>query len=370
MKRFIVNNLLFNKSSGLMGYFWLLALALFSVPLVMSINMYPKWIAIILLLIFAKLYRDSYYYSKYEFLKIIIELIIVLIVGIASQNPILFIYIAWQIGSMNLSKKKFAVYTTLFLLVCAVSIGYSIYTSKSTSVYEIIYTTFFAIGSPFIARSLKNSYLRRASLSQNNDRLETIIKQAERGRIAKDLHDNLGQSFSLITLKAELAEKLMSKDQEKAAKELQDIAETSRQDLNLVRQIVADLNKQTIAEVMTIEEKNLKTANIFMHTENESSSVNWPDSVQNTLAAIIKESVTNMIRYSKASMSEFNFDETADSYQLKISDNGVGIQDKRDNSFGIKGMDQRVKSLKGTISIASNNGTVLNISIPKETNND
>jgi signal transduction histidine kinase len=55
---------------------------------------------------------------------------------------------------------------------------------------------------------------------------------------------------------------------------------------------------------------------------------------------------------------------------LNISDNGIGIKDKRENSFGLHGMEQRVKSLQGALSITSIHGTNLAISIPKDINHD
>ncbi|AKP67754.1 sensor histidine kinase [Companilactobacillus ginsenosidimutans] len=366
MKQFLYKHFLFDKSYGLMGYFWLIALALFSVPIVIAIHDFPKWIAIVLLLIYAKFYRDSYYDDKFQIIKVLTQLCIVGIISDTAGNGTLYIFMAWQLGSMTISTKKFYWFTGLYLLITVSSLTFSLSLNNGLSIYDYLLALFFAIGSPFAARSLKNTYRRRSQLSQNNARLETVIKQAERSRIAKDLHDTLGQSFSIITLKAELAEKLMSKDQAKASQELQDIAMTSRENLNVVRQIVADLNKQTIAEAMVIEEKNLKAASIFMQSQNENISSNWPDNVQNTLAGIIKESVTNIIRYSKANLAIFSFNQSKDSYLLEIKDNGTGIQTNRDNSFGIKGMQQSVRAMGGTINLQNNNGTVINISLPKE----
>ena len=365
MKAFLQKHILFDHRYGMMPYFWGIALIFFSIQMVVNFHTYPKWVAVVLLLIYAKFYRDSYEKKSFQLYKALVQLSIAVLMVMFSQYGTLFIFFAWQIGSMNITKNRFYLFTALYLIACTIGIGSGYFMHDPLSTYDLAISIFFAVGSPFAARSLRNSYQKRFQLSQNNQRLETIIKQAERGRIAKDLHDNLGQSFSLITLKAELAEKLMASDQEKSQKELQDIAETSRKNLSLVREIVADLNKKTIAEAMTIEGKNLQTANIFMQADNEELSSNWPDQIQNTLASVIKEAVTNILRYSKAAQADFIFSEDTDNFGLIISDNGIGFKKKSEGSFGLNGMSQRLSAMNGKLSIESDHGTKLTITIPK-----
>lgn len=181
------------------------------------------------------------------------------------------------------------------------------------------------------------------------------------------MHDNLGQSFSLITLKTELADKLIDKDPQKAHQQLKDIAETSRADLNLVRQIVADLNEKTIAGAMIDEEKNLSLANIRQISINEDVSNNWPKETQYVLAAVIKEATTNVIRYSQASIMKFTFEEDNQNYLLKIQDNGIGLKQSSDHvSFGMTSMSTRLKNIDGQITIVSDQGVTLQISVPKK----
>lgn len=371
MKNFLKKQFLFDKAYGSLPYFWTIALAFFSVQIVGSVKgTYPRIGITVLLLIYAKFYHDSYELPTARFFKLVIQLVISLIVAAFSNYGTLYVFTAWQIGSMNLNKKTFYRYTALYLLVAIFGITMSEIYDPNQTFYSLSIALFFAIGSPFAAYSLRQTYRRRSQLSQSNERLESLIRQSERGRIAKDLHDNLGQSFSLITLKAELAEKLMSKDQEKAAKELQDIAQTSRDNLSLVREIVTNLNKKTIAEAMIIEEKNLQTAKIFLSTTNENDSVNWPDNVQNVLSAVIKEAVTNIIRHSKANQVNLIFSSDNQAFKLTIKDNGIGIKNKRNNSFGMTGMQQRINSLNGIMEVFSDHGTIIDISIPKEVKND
>ena len=68
-----------------------------------------------------------------------------------------------------------------------------------------------------------------------------LVKQEERQRIARDLHDTLGQKLSLIGLKSDLARKLVYKDPEQAKSELKDVQQTARTALNEVRKMVANM---------------------------------------------------------------------------------------------------------------------------------
>ncbi len=69
--------------------------------------------------------------------------------------------------------------------------------------------------------------------------MEHLAKVAERERIARDLHDLLGHTLSLITLKAELARKLVDRDPERAKQEMLDVEQTSRAALADVREAIS-----------------------------------------------------------------------------------------------------------------------------------
>ncbi|MFD1418263.1 sensor histidine kinase [Companilactobacillus keshanensis] len=362
---FLENHVLFPKRFGIMPYFWAFSLIALSSQSLFEKNSF-NWILFSLLLIFLKLYRDGYEINRLLPLQIVGQLIITTYLVYEYNLGTLFIFTAWEIGSLPFKNKQFYRYTAIYLIFSILCISGNILVNfKSYGIYGIIITAVFAVGSPFAARSLGNSYRRMYRLKQNNKRLETIIKQNERERISKDLHDNLGQSFSLITLKAELADKLMDKNAEQARQEIKDIAATSRDDLSLVRQIVSDLNQKSIAEAMIEEENNLRIVNIIQQSNNEKVSATWPIKIQNVLAAIIKEASTNIIKYSKAHTATFDFGQDHDYYTLDISDDGVGYKKVRKDSFGLTGISQRLSDINGVIDISSDHGTILKIKVKK-----
>lgn len=363
--KFLEKHILFPKRFGIIPYFWIFSLITLSSETLLKHGF--DWILFSLLLLFLKLYRDGYVINRWLPVQITGQLLITTYLVYQYGLGTLFIYTAWEIGSLPFKKSQFYKYTALYLVFSVFCIlGDTIYNFEQYQFFGIIITMFFAIGSPFAARSLGNSYRRLYSLKQNNKRLETIIKQQERERIAKDLHDNLGQSFSVITLKAELADKLIDKSPNQARQEIKDIATTSRASLTMVRKIVSNLNQKSIAEAMIEEEHNLRLINIMQSSNNEKISIDWPIKVQTVLAAIIKEASTNIIRYSQAHIATFNFNEDDDNYYLSIKDDGIGYQKNQQDSFGIQGMAQRLSNINGTITIVSSSGITLKIQIKKD----
>lgn len=371
MNKFLYKHILFPKRLGFMPYFWFFSLFLIAGQILITQHPF-NWFYLLLVLAFLKFYRDGYFLNRWLWLDIGIQLIIAayFISKFPNSGGTFLIYTAWEIGSLPFKLKDFLHYFILYLIVslgCVFNFILLTPVINNYGPFGIIIALTFIIGSPIAARSLANSYRRSYQTKQTNRRLETIIKQNERDRIAQDLHDNLGQSFSLITLKSELAAKLIDKNPQKAQQQLADITKASRDNLNLVRQIVSDLNAQTIASAMVSEEKHLALAKIHQISINEGVSDNWPKDIQHILAAIIKETTTNVIRYSQANLMKFTFEEDSSNYYLEIRDNGIGLKTVSDHvSYGLSGITNRLKSINGTIKIISNHGVCLQISIPKK----
>lgn len=369
MKDFFIRHILFPKQFGYTPYYWLV----FLLPTLIQIFTTPSWLMLclylVLLIIFLKNYRDAYVVSKTLTKQIIIQLIIALFFGITLNNGYLFIFTAWEIGSLPLPKQRFKTYLCYYGISCFISLGTALFThpiNLPSELYSIIFVAICAIISPNAARSLASSYRKTEQLTHTNQRLERVIKQQERDRIARDLHDNLGQTFSIITLKAELAEKLLVNKPELVKSELEDIAKTSRDSLNSVRQIIANLQEKTLPKTMLEETANLHHANIMVTSQNEEHLIHWPAKIQHSLSLIIKEAVTNVIRHSQATQVTIAFNEDSNDYYLTIDDNGLGFDTVRKGSQGLVGMTYRVEELGGTIQINSRHGTNIHVTLPKE----
>lgn len=368
MMPFLKRHILFPEKFGLTPYFWLL----FMVPIILSlfpISTTYDYFLLALILLFLKAYRDAYTITALFPLNILTQLLIAIVLGITKQNGYLFIFTAWEIGSIPLAKNTYNKYLIGYYLACSISfIGSTLLQNFSsiTEWAELILPLAFAIGSPLAARSMWSSFRKSEQLRRNNQRLEAIIKQNERDRIARDLHDTVGQTFSIITLKTELAQKLLKKEPILAEKELSEIAQLSRSSLNSVRSIVNNLHEKNLAQTMIEEENNLKLANITVQSTNETLSNSWPINIQHIFSSVITESVTNMIRHSHAQLATFTFNESSTTYFLEIKDNGIGIQTIRSGAFGLTSMEQRMIEAGGSLSISTSAGTILTFTLPKE----
>ncbi|MDR0298137.1 MAG: sensor histidine kinase [Streptococcaceae bacterium] len=354
MKNFLEKHILFPKRYGLQPYLWLL----FLLPVFAGLAhyaLYQQAIATGLILIFLKAYRDGYELPHHA-RNVAIQLIIA---SFITANPWfatfgLQTFTGFEIGFSPVSDKRFRHYLWAYYGSLIFSFGTAFIVQKLTtfslgSITWILVGTSFCFLAPIIAKSMSRTY----DLTKQNQALEKKVRALERERIAYDLHDNLGQAFSTITLQSELAMKLLDKNPEKAKAELEKIAENSREKLNLVREIVAGLRQESSGQVLEQEQKALELAGITLSVSGESGFL--PDS----LAPVLKEALTNVIHHSRASSVRVRFE----AGRLIIADNGIGLG-ASSASHGIEGMQHRATEIGGQLSFASDNGTTLTLTFP------
>ncbi len=375
MRDFIRRHILFPKEWGSYPYVWLLFLVPLAINLVwplQSIN----WLWLGLLLIFMYSYRQLW--GSDQPLKVIswigCQLLIaaIFLFGRGESAPLLFM--AWQISMSRMSRKVFLTSVFGYYLVILAVFGTRVYQLSLPTMLEweqlgeilvLVGMLPFAYIFSQAIKSAELSFLNK-QLAVQNRRLESVIKEEERSRIASDLHDDLGQAFSIITMKAELAERLIERDAAQASQEIQEIAQTSRNNLKAVRHIVRDLKEPTILKTIVEITDYLQQANIQLIVIGEEAASHWPKAVQQTMSYIIKEATTNTIRHAKATKVTIHFE---GEYNLCIQDNGVGNHSDS-GGFGISGMIRRVEQMGGNCNIQDIDGTTIEVSLPKEDNND
>jgi two-component system sensor histidine kinase DesK len=99
-------------------------------------------------------------------------------------------------------------------------------------------------------------------LDEANQQIKELVKREERVRIARDLHDTLGHTLSLLTLKSQLVQRTIASDPERARKEAREMETTSRAALKQVRELVSDMKTATIAEELIHIQQILRAADI------------------------------------------------------------------------------------------------------------
>ncbi|KRM84845.1 Signal transduction histidine kinase [Liquorilactobacillus vini DSM 20605] len=290
---------------------------------------------------------------KYRAITITFELLITAAFAYFSFNFYLIIFPAWQVSFIlaRYPREYYRIFAISYYLIIAISFFHLQMVYQNVWQQNNMMGMIFPLVSPIIAYSFALSLYKQRQLNQTNRRLEAIIRRGERERIARDLHDTLGQSFSMITIKTELAKKLLVKKPEKVAAELADIENTSRQNLQMVRKIVNNLHKQSLSEVLLNQNKNLSAANILFFSKAEEQASEWPTVVQDRFGAAIVEAISNILRHAKAHEVQLIFSDQADFYQVEVIDDGKGGDFNRENSNGIKGMQARMFEGNGSFKI-------------------
>jgi two-component system sensor histidine kinase DesK len=208
----------------------------------------------------------------------------------------------------------------------------------------------------FAERNRMNRKLRKA-----NEEIEHLAKLAERERIARDLHDVLGHTLSVITLKSELAGKLIDRDPQRAGKEIREVEEISRQALSDVRDAIRGYCAKGLAAELANAKTTLETAGLTVQCD-ASTTVKLPAVQESVLSLAVREAVTNVVRHAQARTCRLHLEQENGSCRLQIQDDGRGSSNGDGN--GLRGMRERVEMLGGTLQRNSEAGTTLTITLP------
>jgi two-component system sensor histidine kinase DesK len=198
-------------------------------------------------------------------------------------------------------------------------------------------------------------------LAMAHDEIEHLAKVAERERIARDLHDVLGHTLSVIILKSELAAKLMDRDPEKAGKEIREVEQISRQALGDVRDAIRGYRSQGLAAELAQAKCTLETAGLTVQCD-ASTTVKLPAVQESVLSLAVREAVTNVVRHAQARTCSLRLEQQNGSCRLEIHDDGRGGENLEGN--GLRGMRERVEMLGGTLNRRTDAGTKLTITLP------
>ncbi len=218
---------------------------------------------------------------------------------------------------------------------------------------------------PLSSYSIHKRERLEAQLKDAHQQISDLIKLQERQRIARDLHDILGQKLSLIGLKSDLAGKLIQINPEQAKHELNDIRLTARVALKEVREIVADMRGTKLEDELIRVKQILKAAQMEFYVEGEKRVHKIPLLVENVLSMCLKEAITNIVKHSSATACKLNIQKTSTELTMVIQDNGRGIVEKdMQEGNGLNGMRERLEFVNGSLDIQVDSGTELVFRIP------
>lgn len=205
--------------------------------------------------------------------------------------------------------------------------------------------------------------LHRLAESKSEAQLKQISAIAERERISRDLHDLVGHSLSSIALKAELAEKLLFRDQtEKARQELSELAQLSRSVLSDVRHAVSDIKQKDLASELTRLEGELSRQGFEVAAEWHLPPLSADR--ESTLVMIAKELVTNILRHSNGQRVRLNITHTDNNLRMEVGDDGECKN--MDFGNGLNGIVERLNFFGGKMDVTQNEGLQMTITLPLE----
>ncbi len=197
-------------------------------------------------------------------------------------------------------------------------------------------SSFWILGGPGMAM-LFIIAIRITEYHEENDRrrAEELRQAEERDHIARDVHDVLGHSLTVLTVKAQLARRLIESDPDRARYELEEIERLSRQSLEEVRATVSRLKTPELPDEIEVARSTLESAGITPEVSSQLDMSGPP-----VLAWALREAVTNVVRHSDATRCQINI--TTD--RMRVADDGVGVGQTREGN-GLRGLRERAKTV-------------------------
>lgn len=194
--------------------------------------------------------------------------------------------------------------------------------------------------------------LRQAELKLSHDEVRRLGALAERERIGRDLHDLLGHTLSLITLKSELAVKLFERDPQAARREIVEVERVARDALAQVRRAVTGIRAAGLGAELASARLLLESCDVRL--DYRLGDVALPPEVETVLALVAREAVTNIQRHARATLARVELTASPEEARLRIEDDGRGGVIEPGN--GLAGMRERLLALGGRLDIRSTRG--------------
>ena len=205
--------------------------------------------------------------------------------------------------------------------------------------------------------------LKEAQAKQNAQ-INLLLAENERSRIGQDLHDSLGHTFAMLSVKTDLALQLFQMEAyPQVEKELREIHQISKDSMNEVRTIVENLKSRTLASELETVKKMLEIAGIEVEIANQLDTASLTQELESTASMILLELVTNIIKHAKASKVYLKLERTEKELILTVRDDGCGFASiKGDDLHTVR---DRVLPFSGEVNVISQKQpTVVQVRLP------
>lgn len=252
---------------------------------------------------------------------------------------------------------------TLFVVLVAMMAGVAVetwYLGRPLDAAEgvLMYCVIFGLNNFAFAQLARTNRL----LESANAEIERLSQEAERERIARDLHDLLGHTLTAITVKLDLARRLFAHDSARARNEIVEAEQTARNALTEVREAVAGYRAEGLEAEISRARRSLLAADVKLTTALAPVGLSFTQ--VNVLCLALREAVTNVVRHAHASVCRVALFEKDGAIHFTVEDNGLGGQIREGN--GLRGMRERLQSMAGDLklNVSTNGGTSLELTLP------
>ncbi|WP_042357598.1 sensor histidine kinase [Bacillus rubiinfantis] len=357
------------KSSGISPYIWAILAILPFYFIFQSSSTVAIIIGIGLFIVFFVALRFAFISKRWP---VHLWTIILMVISLTMSLLFQYIYFAFFIAYCNGYIKNRVTFLTLYIF-------HLVFSATSIILMAIYHNALFLQHLPFIIilcisvilmpfniHNRKKQEELQQQLDYANFKIAELVKQEERQRIARDLHDTLGQKLSVIGLKSDLARKLIYKRPEQARDELKDIQQTARTALNEVRTMVSQMRGIRLKEELISVREILAVAQIELIAERDIRLKNVSLFLENILSMCVKEAVNNVVRHSQATVCWIEVKQSAEEVRIIVKDNGIGISNNsyQSKGNGLMGMKERLEFVNGTLEIETKRGTALIMKVP------
>ncbi|MGG4095722.1 sensor histidine kinase [Paenibacillus lautus] len=359
---------IFHKSTGLSPYVWVVFYILPFYFIFRSTSTYQVVSGTLMIVMFFAFYVLSflakgwlvYFWTS---LQILISITMSLVFGYIYFS----LFLAFFIGNIK-NKAGFITLYSIHLVTTIITVNYGLLTRNPFFITQLPFMLVSVVGVILLPvtnyNRNKNDQLQ-GQLEDANKRISELVKLEERQRIARDLHDTLGQKLSLIGLKSDLAGKLMTQDTKRAQAEINDVRQTARTALKEVREMVTRMRGTRLTDEIFRIQQILKAAQIELTFEGTLEPENLSLMNENVISMCLKEAVNNIVKHSNATACSIVIESTETDLVAKVKDNGTGfVTDARNRGNGLRGMRERLEFVNGSMEFTSGEGTTLILRVP------
>ena len=359
-----------SKNPTLSIYIWIIFCILPFFFIIQSFSFEQMIVGTFLILLYFMCHRFSFLSKNgLVYMWISFQMVLNIVMTLMFGYVYLSLFTAFFIGNIRKPVGFYIMYGLhIGFTILSIVGGYFIYLDMFLSQTPfIIIAVIGVVLLPFTLFSKNKQENLEGQLETARERISQLVVHEERQRIARDLHDTLGQKLSMIGLKSDLAVRLVEKNPEQAIAEIKDIRQTASIALKEVRELVANMRSVSISEELVRVKQILDAAEIDVTiTGSDVSNLNIPTLSESVIAMCLKEAVNNVVKHSKAKHCLISITQSNNEVQLIVYDDGVGFNTELQHAGnGLIGMRERLEFINGTLEINQKKiGTELVVHVP------